>query len=64
MRRGRPIAPLMLTQEEQATLERWARRPKSAQALAQRARVILACADGWEVVQPVCEPSTVDYQRG
>jgi transposase len=46
MRRGRPIAPLMLTQEEQATLERWARRPKSAQALAQRARVILACADG------------------
>jgi len=46
MRRGRPITPLMLTQEEQATLERWARRPKSAQALAQRARVILTCADG------------------
>lgn len=46
MRRGRPITPLMLTQEEQATLERWARRPKSAQALAQRARVILACAEG------------------
>src|SRR4030095_645185 len=46
MRRGRPIAPLMLTQVEQATLERWSRRPKSAQALAQRARVILACADG------------------
>src|SRR5262245_60597689 len=46
MRRGRPIAPLMLTQEEQTTLERWASRPKSAQALAQRARVILACADG------------------
>src|SRR5262245_16785897 len=46
MRRGRPITPLMLTQEEQATLERWARRPKSAQALRRRARVILACADG------------------
>ena len=46
MRRGRPIAQLVLTQEEQATLERWARRPKSAQALAQRARVILTCADG------------------
>jgi transposase len=45
MRRGRPIAPLILTQEEQ-TLERWARRPKSVQALAQRSRVILACADG------------------
>ncbi len=46
MRRGRPIAPLTLTQQEQETLERWARRPKSAQALAQRARVILACAEG------------------
>lgn len=46
MRRGRPIPRLMLTQEEQATLERWARRPKSAQALAQRARVVLACAEG------------------
>ena len=46
MRRGRPIVPLALTQEEQRTLERWARRPKSAQALAQRARVILACGDG------------------
>src|SRR5215831_5733954 len=46
MRKGRPLVPLMLTQEEQGTLERWARRPKSAQALAQRARVILACADG------------------
>lgn len=46
MRRGRPIVPLTLTQQEQETLERWARRPKSAQALAQRARVILACAEG------------------
>lgn len=46
MQRGRPIVPLTLTQQEQETLERWARRPKSAQALAQRARVILACAEG------------------
>lgn len=46
MRRGRPIAVLTLTQQEHETLERWARRPKSAQALAQRARVILACAEG------------------
>jgi hypothetical protein len=33
MRRGRPIAPLSLTVEERETLERWAQRPKSAQAL-------------------------------
>src|SRR2546422_3344058 len=43
---GRPIAPLQLSREERETLERWVRRPKSAQALAPRARVILACAQG------------------
>jgi transposase len=30
----------------QETLERWARRPKSAQALAQRCRIVLAAAEG------------------
>src|ERR1700720_755014 len=44
MRTGQPIAPLSQTVEERETLERWARRPKSAQALAQRARIVLECA--------------------
>src|ERR1700682_3263176 len=44
MRTGRPRAPVSLASDERETLERWARRPKSAQALAQRARVVLACA--------------------
>jgi transposase len=44
MRIGRPTPPLALTDDERETLERWARRPTTAQALAQRARVILACA--------------------
>ncbi len=43
---GRPIPPLSLSREERETLQNWARRPKSAQALAQRARLILACATG------------------
>src|SRR5438309_2328088 len=43
---GRPIPPLTLSPDEQATLERWVRRPTSAQALSQRARLILACAEG------------------
>jgi transposase-like protein len=43
---GRPKAPLVLTDEERGTLLRWARRPKSAQALALRCRIVLACADG------------------
>ncbi len=44
--RGRPKAPLILTDEERETLERWARRPNSAQALALRCRIVLACAEG------------------
>src|SRR6266481_309195 len=43
---GRPIPVLRLTDDEREALERWARRPTTAQALAQRARVILACASG------------------
>ena len=35
-----------LTADKRETLERWARRPKSAQALAMRCRIVLACADG------------------
>ena len=46
MRKGRPIPALSLTRAEQETLEQWARRPKTAQALALRARIILACAGG------------------
>ncbi|MGH7379743.1 MAG: IS630 family transposase [Candidatus Methylomirabilales bacterium] len=46
MRRGRPTPPVRLTVNERETLDRWARRPKSAQAVAQRARILLACAAG------------------
>lgn len=46
MRTGRPTAALMLTEQERETLEAWSRRPKSAQALALRARIVLLCAAG------------------
>jgi transposase len=45
-RPGRPLPELRLTNDERETLERWARRPKSAQALAQRARMVLGAATG------------------
>jgi transposase len=45
-RTGRPKAPLILTNDEQETLVRWSRRAKSAQALALRCRIVLACATG------------------
>jgi transposase len=46
MRTGRPITPLSLTAEERERLQEWARRPKTAQALAQRSRIVLECATG------------------
>jgi transposase len=44
--RGRPKAPLTLTGDERAVLARWARRGTSAQALAVRSKIVLACAEG------------------
>jgi transposase len=44
--RGRPKAPLTLTDDERQTLQRWARRARTAQALALRAKIVLACAEG------------------
>ncbi len=46
MPRGRPLAVLTLEDRDRETLIRWTRRPKTAQALAQRARIVLAAADG------------------
>ena len=46
MAMGRPLPPLTLDDEEREALARWARRPKTAQALALRARIILSGADG------------------
>ena len=37
---------MVLTEEEREQLLRWSRRAKSAQALALRSRIVLACADG------------------
>jgi len=46
MRTGRPKVEVILSEDEREQLERWSRRPKTAQALAQRARIVLACAEG------------------
>jgi transposase len=44
-RTGRPKQPLVLCDEERLSLERLAKRRKSAQAMALRARIVLACAE-------------------
>src|SRR5882724_9634911 len=43
--RGRPKAELVVSEEERHELERLSRRPKTAQAIALRARIVLACAE-------------------
>jgi transposase len=45
-RSGRPKPELVVTAAEREQLTRWARRARTAQALAVRARIVLACADG------------------
>jgi transposase len=43
---GRQKAELVLTETERAQLTRWARRAKTAQFLALRAKIVLRCAEG------------------
>src|SRR6185436_10715521 len=43
MRRGPQLEPITLTAEESAQLTEWTRRHKTSQALALRARIVLAC---------------------
>src|SRR6185503_18594014 len=61
-------AEVVLDDQERETLERWARRPKSSQALALRCRIVLAAADGRasaEIASELgCTPSTVGRWRG
>ena len=61
-------AEVSVSDQEREALERWARRPKSAQALALRCRIVLAAADGEQskdiAAREGCTKSTVGKWRG
>jgi transposase len=46
MRTGRPLAPLSISSEDRTQLVAWSKRPKTAQALAMRSRIVLMAGDG------------------
>ena len=58
MARGQ-LTPLTLSEDERQTLEGWRRRRSTAQALAQRARVVLECATGKSNIE-VCRAVRLD----
>jgi len=67
-RTGRPKAELVLSVDERAQLERWARRAKSSQVLALRSRIVLGCAEPGAVSKEVaarlgCSETTVGKWR-
>jgi transposase len=68
MRRGPKIEPIRLSTEENNRLVEWTRRHKTSQALALRARIILACQQDRSnrevAVQLRITPQTVGKWRG
>jgi len=59
-RTGRPKADLVLSDTEREQLQRWSRRAKSAQALALRSRIVLACAAGMSNKQVAAQLRTTE----
>jgi len=52
---GRPKARLVVAPSERARLQEWTRRRTTAQALALRARIVLACAEGRDNTEVAAE---------
>jgi transposase len=66
-RRGRPARSVAIDETDRQVLERWVRRHKASQALALRARIVLAAAEGGSNIDIAaklgCNPATVGKWR-
>jgi transposase len=66
-RRGRPATAVDIDEDDRVVLERWTRRHTASQALALRARIVLAAAEGGAntdiAAQLGCNPATVGKWR-
>jgi transposase len=60
-RPGRPKADLVLSDAERDQLQHWSRRARSAQALAVRARIVLACAAGMSNKQVAADLRVMEH---
>ncbi|GAA1069198.1 MULTISPECIES: helix-turn-helix domain-containing protein [Streptomyces] len=58
---------MLVTDAQRAVLEGWLHRRKAAQALAQRSRIVLECAEGQSIMEVFCRlriaPDTVRTWR-
>jgi transposase len=64
MRRCRPRASVTVTAEQRKELESWSRRPKTAQALAMRSRIVLLAAFGSSNISIAQQLSTTAQTAG
>jgi transposase len=64
MRTGRPKKDLEISELARETLERWTRRATTAQSLALRARIVLACAGGHSNAAVAAQLNTTGHTVG
>lgn len=64
MPKGRPLAPLSVSGEDRLQLVAWSRRPKTAQALAMRSRIVLLAADGLSNTAIAARVDTLQHTVG
>lgn len=61
---GRPLMPLSINEAERAQLVSWSRRPKTAQALAMRTRIVLLASQGGSNTEVARQVSTTPQTVG